>query len=85
MVVPISTDVLAKKNAIMIPAFSVLFSSKVTLIINVVTPIFINEPLRVMIDFESHVSDDMTVLHNFVKSSRRLQTIKVLLDDQVKS
>ena len=65
-------------------AFSDSFYSKVTLIINVVTPILINEPLRVMIDFESHVSDDMTVLQNFVKSSRRLQTIKVLLDDQVK-
>ena len=26
----------------------------------------INEPLRVMIDFESHVSDDMTVLYNVV-------------------
>ena len=84
MVVPISTDVLAKKNAIMIPAFSVLFSSKVTLMINIVSPILINEPLRVMIDFVSHVSDDMTVLHDFVKSSRRLQTIKVILDDQVK-
>ena len=26
----------------------------------------INEPLRVMIDFESHESDDMTVLYNVV-------------------
>ena len=26
----------------------------------------INEPLRVMVDFESHVSDDMTVLYNVV-------------------
>ena len=65
--------------------FSVIFSSKVTLIINVITPILINEPLKVVIDFESHISDDMTVLHNFVKSSRRLQLIKVLLDDQVKN
>ena len=65
--------------------FFYVFSSKVTLIINIVSPILINESLRVMIDFESHVSDDMTVLHHFVKSSRRLQTIKVLLDDQVKN
>ena len=65
--------------------YSVISSSKVTLIINAITPILINEPLKVVVDFESHVSDDMTVLHNFVKSSRRLQTVKELLDDQVRN
>ena len=59
--------------------------SKATLLINIVTPRPLDQHVVTLVHFDSHKSEDLSVLHNFVKSSQRLQKIKELLDDQVRN